>query len=99
MPAELVLIPEVSDDLNAAYGWYEARRAGLGEEFLDCVNACLKDLCQSPMIEATIYRSYRRAIVRRFPYGIYDRFADGVVTVFFVSHNARNPNKWQLRLP
>jgi hypothetical protein len=37
MTAELVIAPEAAQDIDEAYGWYEGRRAGLGEEFLRCV--------------------------------------------------------------
>jgi hypothetical protein len=39
MAAELIIAPEVEQDLAEAYAWYEARRVGLGEEFLSCVDA------------------------------------------------------------
>lgn len=32
MAAELLLAPEVQQDIDEAYGWYEHRRAGSGEE-------------------------------------------------------------------
>jgi len=38
MPAELIFAPEVEPDLTEAYDWYEGHRAGLGEEFLSCVD-------------------------------------------------------------
>ena len=41
MAAELILAPEVEDDLDKAYAWYEEQRIGLGDEFLTCVDAWL----------------------------------------------------------
>jgi hypothetical protein len=41
MAVELVLAPEAEQDIYEAYGWYEKRRFGLGEEFLSCVDACI----------------------------------------------------------
>jgi hypothetical protein len=32
MAVDLILAPEVEQDLAEAYAWYEARRTGLGEE-------------------------------------------------------------------
>ena len=34
MAAELIIAPEAQQDVDEAYGWYEDRRPGLGEEFL-----------------------------------------------------------------
>ena len=41
MAAELILAPETQADIAEAYAWYEARRAGPGEEFLGCLDACI----------------------------------------------------------
>src|ERR1039458_4172702 len=42
MPVELVIAPEAELDIADAYAWYQHRRAGLGEEFLSSVDACLE---------------------------------------------------------
>jgi hypothetical protein len=48
MAVELILAPEVEQDVSEAYEWYEQRRPGLGEEFLGCVDACIQHVCRSP---------------------------------------------------
>ena len=42
MAAELVVAPEAELDLTEAYLWYESRRMGLGEEFLNAVDASME---------------------------------------------------------
>jgi hypothetical protein len=42
MAAELITTQEAREDIAEAYAWYESRRAGLGEEFLGCVDACIE---------------------------------------------------------
>lgn len=37
MTADLIVAPEAEQDIGEAYAWYEDRRPGLGEEFLNCV--------------------------------------------------------------
>lgn len=44
MAAELILAPEAEQDIAEAYGWYEGRRLGLGEDFLSCVDACIEGI-------------------------------------------------------
>ncbi len=39
MALRLAFRARVGQDLAGAYGWYEERRAGLGEEFLRAVDA------------------------------------------------------------
>ena len=48
MAAELIILPEAQHDVLEAYGWYEDRRAGLGEEFLGCVDACIQAIGRKP---------------------------------------------------
>ena len=48
MAAELIMAPEAEQDIAEAYAWYEGRRAGLGEEFLSCVDACIQAIRRTP---------------------------------------------------
>lgn len=50
MAARLVLAPEAELDIAEAYGWYESRRSGLGEEFLSSVDACVEAIRRKPEI-------------------------------------------------
>jgi plasmid stabilization system protein ParE len=99
MVAELILAPEVAQDLAEAYAWYEGYQVGLGEEFLSCVEACLDGIRRNPGIHPAVHQSYQRAFVRRFPYGLFYDHEEGVVTVYGVFHTARDPHKWRRRLP
>jgi plasmid stabilization system protein ParE len=45
------------------------------------------------------HESYRRSLVRRFPYAIYYEDAEGTVIVYGVFHTSRDPGKWRQRLP
>jgi plasmid stabilization system protein ParE len=99
MAAELVIAPDAAQDIDEAYGWYEGRRVGLGEEFLSCVDACLQAICRLPEMHAKVHEEYRRALVRRFPYAIFYEHITGTITVYGVFHTSRNPEKWRQRLP
>jgi len=35
MSYQLILLEEVRDEISSAYAWYEDKKAGLGDEFLD----------------------------------------------------------------
>jgi plasmid stabilization system protein ParE len=98
MAAKLIIAPEAGQDIDEAYGWYEQQRAGLGEEFLGCVDACLEGLCRMPQIHAKVHEEYRRALVRRFPYAVFYEYLADTVTVYCVFHTARDPKKWRQRL-
>ncbi len=98
MAAKLILAPEAERDISEAYGWYEERRPGLGEEFLSCVDACIQAICRMPKLHAKVHEDYRRALVRRFPYAIFYEYVEGTVTVYCTFHTSRDPEKWRERL-
>ena len=99
MAAKLVITPEVEGDIDETYAWYEQRRIGLGEEFLGSVEACIARLSRSPKMHPLIHETYRRGLLRRFPYAVFYEYADRIVTVFAVFHASRDPEKWRRRLP
>ena len=71
MPVELVIAPEAEWDVAEAYVWYEGRRAGLGEEFLSSVDACLQSIRRLPEMYPVVHEAYRRSLIRRFPYAVF----------------------------
>lgn len=99
MVRELIIAPEAQQDLIDAYGWYEERRSGLGEEFLTCVDACIQVLFRHPQRFAGFHLDYRRVLVRRFPYVVFYEFYPDIVTVYAVFHASRSPDAWRQRLP
>jgi plasmid stabilization system protein ParE len=99
MAAELVIAPEAAQDIDEAYGWYEGRRVGLGEEFLSCVDACIQAICRLPEMHTKVHKEYRRALARRFPYAVFYEHVADTITVYCVFHTSRSPEKLRQRLP
>ncbi len=89
--------PESLDDIAQAYEWYEERRAGLGDEFLGCLDACVQRLIRLPISFPIVYKDYRRALTRRFPYGVFFWVEQGMVKIIAVFHTSQHPNKWRRR--
>lgn len=54
-------------DVEAAYGWYEGQRRGLGSEFRSEVDAAVDLISKAPLAFPLVRRSIRRALLRRFP--------------------------------
>ena len=71
MAFELVIAPEAESAIAEAYAWYEGRRAGLGEEFLSTVDACLESIRRRPEMYPIIHETFRRSLTRRFPYAVF----------------------------
>ena len=99
MAADLIIAPEAEQDSADAYGWYEGRRPGLGEDFLSCVDACIQGISRAPDMHMVVHETYRRALVRRFPYAVFYEHAGNTATIYAVFHTSRDPDKWRQRLP
>jgi len=77
---------EAERDLQAARDWYERKRSGLGDEFLDEVAAAMGVLELNPQRERLYHGDFRRLLFRRFPYKIFYQIIGERVVVFRVLH-------------
>jgi len=93
----VIISPEAEADLADAYQWYEQRVEGLGDEFLLCVEACIRSVARSPKIYQKVHKNIRRALVRRFPYGVFFIEEVNHIRVVAVFHAHRNPVIWRDR--
>lgn len=88
---------EAEQDLVVAASWYERQRIGLGSEFLDEVLAALESVAGQPRMYPVIHRNTRRALMRRFPFGIFYRIESRHVVIVAIMHASRHPTRWQRR--
>lgn len=51
--------------------WYESQSLGLGEEFIAAIELQLKRLEQAPLLYAEVIPGVRRALLPRFPFGLF----------------------------
>ena len=84
-------------DIQRAYEWYERQRGGLGEEFLAEVRASMDAVLSIPGAFPILHRETRRALVHRFPYGLFFRVANDVVVFVACYHTRRAPASWKRR--
>jgi toxin ParE1/3/4 len=93
--------PEVEHDIGEAAAWYEARRPGLGAEFVEEVVRVWHALAENPLLNSRRHPSkdIRWRYPERSPYRIiYEvREAERVVVVAAVLHAARHDRRWQQR--
>ena len=81
-------------ETGEAQEWYELQSPGLGEEFIAAMELQLKRLEQAPLLYAEAIPNVRRALLPRFPYGLFYAVRGNLVHVLAVLHDARNPNRW-----
>ena len=95
---ELVIRPEADADITEAYEWYEDQVAGLGLEFLEAVDACLRIVRRHPRMYQVVHKSVRRAPLLRFPYGLLYVVENDKIAVVACFHARRDPSHWQSRM-
>jgi plasmid stabilization system protein ParE len=81
-------------EMGEAHDWYELQSHGLGGEFLAAIELQLKRLEQAPLLYSEVITDVRRALLPRFPYGIFYTVRNDLVHVLAVIHNARNSLRW-----
>ncbi|MCY7410020.1 MAG: hypothetical protein LH473_07090 [Chitinophagales bacterium] len=83
---------EAEIEFTEAVLWYEEKKAGLGDEFLDAVEAKLKliDKCTElfPFDDAPI----RKVVLKRFPFSIFYEFDASAKNIYVIEifHSKRN---------
>jgi plasmid stabilization system protein ParE len=98
MTYPLIIAPEAEEELARACGWYNERRAGLGDELLSCVDDAFERILRDPLAFAATHKNVRQTLVKRFPYVICYTFDGRAIYVLAVFHGHRDPNEWKRRL-
>jgi len=98
MNLPLIVRPEAERDLAEAHDWYASRVRGLGSEFLLAIDAALSSIQRTPELYPIVYENLRRALIRRFPYGIFYLVEEARIVVIAVMHARRDPETWRRRV-
>lgn len=98
MTPRFIVRPAAEADIAEAALWYESRSLGLGGEFVRAVDVCLTEIRRNPESFPQIYKTTRRALLRRFPYAVYFVFSAIAIRVLACMHIKRDPRRWQRRV-
>jgi len=88
---------EAENDVQEAAVWYESQRLRLGHDFLDAVEASFNRISENPLQFPVLHRGTRRALLSRFPFGVFFRVNGQTIIVLAVLHASRNPSRWRDR--
>jgi plasmid stabilization system protein ParE len=103
MSVELRFHDEALAEIRGAAGWYDEKRVGLGNEFLDALEVRLKELAASPSLGGRLPGAdprspFRRNLLPRFPYVIVFLESPDAIRVLAVMHGKQSPGYWMQRL-
>ena len=94
----ITLRDEAAADLEDAARWYEQQRRGLGGKFLDEVLRAIGLIGENPKRSPRVHGEVRRAVTKRFPFGVFYLMEDDCIVVVAVIHASRDPARWKERL-
>jgi len=94
---ELSVRPEAEVDAFEAATWYEREREGLGSAFLRRLRRVFGRIENGPLQFPLVTADIRRALLGRFPFGVFFFVEDDVATVIAVMHLHRHPRSWEDR--
>jgi plasmid stabilization system protein ParE len=94
---------EAAVELEEAAAWYEQKRLGLGQEFLEAVDEAVDFMVAwprsgKPVPDVPPDLSVRRTPVRRFPYHVVYVVTQSAIRVLAVAHDRRSPGYWRNRV-
>jgi plasmid stabilization system protein ParE len=89
--------PAVGDDVETAASYYESCEPGLGIEFAEELASTIDMIVSFPTAWTIIEDGVRRALVRRFPYGIFYTIESDDIYILAIGDLHRSPDFWKSR--
>lgn len=91
--------PAAEAEFSNAIQYYEDVEPGLGQDFAVEVYSAVQRAVAYPRVWVILEGEVRRALVRRFPYGIlYSEEEDEGILIVAVMHLHRDPDYWKGRV-
>ncbi len=67
-------------------------------EFVRALDACFSNIQRNPESHALVHPRVRRALLRRFPYGVFYVVGERHISVIACLHVRRRPGTWKARI-
>ena len=85
----VVLLAAAQEELNSGSDFYNARRTGQGDEFIDTVTYTLRLIAEYPYLGVKTKRGARRFVLAKYPYTLLYRVLSDRIYVTNLIHDAR----------
>lgn len=100
MSYQVKVDPSATAEIDNAMDWYEKQKSGLGVDFLLKFYNAVAFLKENPTSYPEVYQSFRRLLLKKYPYAVYYAVAEAEneVIVLAVWHTSQDPERLQKRL-
>jgi plasmid stabilization system protein ParE len=89
--------PDARKDVEQAVARYGEERAALALAFAESLDALIARVCETPLQFPAVRGEIRRALLGRFPYGVFFTIKAESIDVLAVLHLHRHPDHWKER--
>jgi len=89
--------PDIYQEVSEGYRWYESKSTGLGEDFLNELDSAFNLILELPDTWPVLSNSFRRYLLKRFPYGVIYKADKDLIFIVAVMHLSREPYYWRKR--
>jgi toxin ParE1/3/4 len=94
----ILLHTQAKTEMREARDYYEEQKPDLGFEFVEEVEDGIERIQQNPRGFPVFQNSsYRRCLLKRFPYRILFRESDQDIRIIAIAHFKRKPDYWKKR--
>ena len=94
---DIRLLDGTKEDLRNGWFFYERQSPGLGDRFLDAIEAEVQTLALYAGIHLKVEGFYRM-LIRRFPFALYYLIDDDTIAIYAILDCRRDPNGLHKRL-
>ena len=98
MGHQLIIKEEAKKDIIEAAHWYSLKVKGLEVRFIQQLEIVVTILLDNPKTYKKIYKHFRQAALKKFPYVVVYEYEEDVVIIYSVFHAKQNPGKKIKRL-
>ncbi len=95
---EVEFHPEARLELGESAEWYEEKKSGLGELFIDEIEEKLNQILKHPYSYSEVHKKARQTSLKKFPYFVYYVIQSKIIYIIAIWHKKRNREDWKDRL-
>jgi plasmid stabilization system protein ParE len=95
--AQLVISAEAAGDIDEAMTWLSDISPNLPMRFEAELEHVYASILDYPQLYPVVYKTFRRALLRRFPYSVFYVVDASVVLIVAVIHQSRDEETWKRR--
>ncbi len=97
MTLQLIVTREARADIAEAIGWFRKRSPELPDRFRVELERVYSRIQDYPEIYPIVYKRFRRALLRKFPYSVFYIVDPAILLIVGVVHQARDESSWKRR--